>query len=206
MPDALHNQLNHQQGAMVMMNIKSGAKSAGAVVGLVAAALFALSTPAGANPAMGDHCMSMPGHGMEHMSPMEPHNAAAQFLKMAPMLKLSDNQVQQLTKMRDQYINNNAKTEEQIKAAYSDLARAMFSDEFNVAQTTTLVDNIGKMESQLWHAYLQQVHDIKALLTPEQKQALKDMWKHPHHGMMEDHMPKGHGDMPMGHDDMHKSM
>lgn len=197
-----------------MMNIKSGAKSAGALVGLVAAALFALNTPAGANPAMGGHCMSMHGHGME--SPMEPHNAAAQFLKMAPMLKLSDNQVQQLTKMRDQYINNNAKTEEQVKAAYSDLARAMFSDEFNVTQTTTLVDNIGKMESQLWHAYLQQIHDIKALLTPEQKQVLKDMWKHPHPGMhpgiMEErhgHPPmgdEGHGDMPMGHDDAHQSM
>jgi Spy/CpxP family protein refolding chaperone len=202
MPDALHNQLNHQQGAMVMMNITSGAKSAGTLVGLVAAALFALSTPAGANPAMDGHYMSMHGHG--HMSPLEPHNAAAHFLKMAPMLKLSDSQVQQLTKLRDQYINNNAKTEEQIKAAYSDLARAMFSDEFNVAQTTTLVDNIGKMESQLWHAYLQQLHDIKALLTPEQKQSLKDMWKHPHHGMMEDHMPKGHGEM--NRDDTHKSM
>jgi Spy/CpxP family protein refolding chaperone len=206
---------------MVMMNSKAGARSVGVVTGLAAALFLALGTAAWADPDMGGHhgmdkgyghgmghCME---HGMGHgMSPMEPHNAATHFLKMAPMLKLTDAQVQQLTKLRNQYIDNNAKTEEMLKAAHSDLARAMFSDDVDVQQTTALVDNIGKMESQLWHAYLQQLHDIKGLLTAEQKQTLKDMWKHPHRGMKggkdEKHgdMPMGHGDM--GHDDMHMSM
>lgn len=190
-----------------MMNGKTGARSAGAAAGLAAALFLTLGTawahPMGGPPGMGDHCEQGMGHGMGHgMSLLQPHNAATHFLKMAPFLNLSDAQVQQLTKLRDQYIDSNAKTEEMLKAAYSDLARAMFSDEINTQQTMGIVNNIGKMESQLWQAYLQQLQQIRGLLTAEQKQALKDVWASPRHGMDDEDMSGGGSKMPMGHGSM----
>ena len=200
-----------------MMNHERSAKHGGAIAGLVAVAmLFTLgSAPAWADRGMGeghgmsggyDHGM---GHGMEHgMRAMQPHNAASHFLKMRSALNLTDDQIKQLTKLRDDYIDKNAKTEEQLKASYGDVARMLMGDDIDVKQADELIDKTGKMEAQLWHAYVQQLHDIKAMLTTEQKQELKDMWKRPHHGMGEMHedMSKHHGDMPMGHGNMDKGM
>jgi Spy/CpxP family protein refolding chaperone len=202
-----------------MMNHKGGAKHRGVITGLLAAAMcLTLGSTAWADRDMGEHHgMSMEGHGHgsyghgrgHGMQALHPHNAASNFLKMAPALKLSDDQIKQLTKLRDDYIDKNAKTEEQLKASYGDVARAIFAEDIDVKATNALVDKVGSMESKLWHAYVQQLHDIKALLTAEQKQALKDMWKTRRHGMddMHGNMPRGHGDMPMGHGDMmHKGM
>ena len=68
---------------------------------------------------------------------------------------------------------------------------------------SALFGKIGKMDSQLWRAYAQQLHDIKAMLTPEQKKALTGMWKEWHQDMeeMRDNMPMHSGGMPM-HMDM----
>lgn len=179
-----------------MMNIKGSVKRTGTFIGVLTAALFMLSTEAQANPEMGGHPgMDRDGHGMQHgMVGLQPHNAAEHFLKMSSALKLTDDQVKQLTKLRDEYIDKNAKTEEQLKASYGDVARTIFSDSVDVKTADDLVDKVGKMESELWHAYVQQLHDIKAMLTAEQKQTLKDMWKRPYHGMGENH-----GGMPMQH-------
>jgi Spy/CpxP family protein refolding chaperone len=199
-----------------MMNLKGSANRTGALIGMVAAAFFTLGSTAWANPEMGGHPgMSGEGyghgmgHGMGHggehgMQALQPHNAATHFLKMSKALNLTDDQVKQLTKLRDDYIDKNAKAEEQLKASYGDVGRTIFSDDIDVKEADALIDKVGKMESQLWHAYVQQLHDIKAMLTPEQKQSLKDMWKHHPHEMKEKHgdMPMGHGDMPMGHGDM----
>jgi len=192
-----------------MMNHMRITKQGGAIAGLVAVAMFLTlgSATAWADRGMGEgHGMSGGyAHGMEHgMRAMRPHNAASHFLKLGPALNLTDDQIKQLTKLRDDYIDKNAKAEEQLKASYGDVARAIFAEDIDVKATDALVDKVGSMESQLWHAYVQQLHDIKAMLTAEQKQALKDMWKKPRHGMGGKHgdMPKGHGDMPMGHGDM----
>ena len=196
-----------------MTDYKRSVKRMGALIGMVAAAALTLGTTAWADSDMGGHPgMSKDGygHGMKgDMRGMEPHNAAAHFLMMSKSLKLTDDQVKQLTKLRDDYIDKNAKTEEQLKASHGDVARSLMGDDIDVKQTDELIDNVGKMEAQLWHAYVQQLHDIKALLTPEQKQHLKDMWKKPHHGMggeMHEDMSKHHGDMPMGHGNMDKGM
>jgi Spy/CpxP family protein refolding chaperone len=185
-----------------MMNIKGSATRRGTLIGMLTAALFILASGAQANPEMGGHPgMSEGGygHGMGHgMVGLQPHNAAEHFLKMSSALKLTDDQVKQLTKLRDEYIDKNAKTEEQLKASYGDVARTIFSDNIDVKTADDLVDKVGKMESELWHAYVQQLHDIKAMLTAEQKQTLKNMWKRPYHGMGENHegMPMQHrGDM-----------
>ena len=198
-----------------MMNQIGISKCAGAFLGILVAAIFlTMSSAAWADSKMDGHDgMDRHGYGKSYgmeggMHAMGPHNAAEWYLKMHKSLKLSDNQIKQLSQLRDDYIDKNAKTEEELKASRSDVARSLMGDDINVKESDDLIDKVGKMESQLWHSYVQQLHDIKAILTPEQKQALKDMWKKPHHSQGEKHgdMSKHPGDMPMGHGDMNKGM
>lgn len=135
------------------------------------------------------------GHGMRGM---KPHNAAEHFLRMGQYLDLRDDQITKLTQLRDDYIEKYAKTEEQLKVANEDLGRALYGDSVDMTAVNTLFEKIGKMDGQLWRGYAQQLHDIKAMLTAEQKQLLKAMWHDGHHGM------RGgmHGDMPTDRDDM----
>ena len=197
-----------------MMNFTEHAQRAGVIAILLAATMFfTLNSSAWANPdqdcqpgmSMGDHGNGMGmGGGMGYgMHGLQPHNAAKHFLKMSSSLKLSDEQVKQLTKMRDEYIEKNATTEEQLKVAYGDVPRILYADDVDMNAANTLFEKIGKMDSQLWHAYAQQLHDIKAMLTPEQKQSLSALWQDGHRSMEGPHgdMPMGHGDMPM-----HKGM
>ena len=196
-----------------MINHKESALRAGVIPGMLAAAIFCTMGPtAWADPDMGGrHGMSMEGcgqmcmdEGMDRgMRGLHPHNAAVHFLKMASSLKLTDDQSRQLTKLRDEYIVKNATAEEQLKAAHSDLPRLLYADDIDMDAVSALFGKIGKMDSQLWRAYAQQLHDIKAMLTPEQKKALTGMWKEWHQDMeeMRDNMPMHSGGMPM-HMDM----
>lgn len=187
-----------------MMNIKEHIQRTAAIAVLTATTLFfaAGSSFALADSEMGCHSgIGMGGHGYGHgmgygMHGMRPHNAAEHFLKMGPSLNLTDSQIKQLTKLRDEYIEKNATTEEQLKVAYDDLTRALYGDSVDMNTVNALFDKIGKMDGQLWHAYAQQLHDIKAMLTTAQKQSLHNMWHDRHHGMHGD-MPMPHGDMPM---------
>lgn len=122
-----------------------------------------------------DH-RGMMGHGVQNL---RPHNAAEHFLQMANRLNLSNDQIKQLTKMRDDYIDKYALTEDQLKAAFDDLGRALFADDVDMKIVTPLLEKIGKLDAQLWPAFAQQLHDIKALLNSDQKKALKEMWHHP---------------------------
>ncbi|TPW16177.1 MAG: hypothetical protein FD130_1073 [Halothiobacillaceae bacterium] len=173
-----------------------------ALMGTVATLCFLTGHPAWAAPDMGAHhgqSMGHSGHGMGHGNQMQgygPHNAADHFLKMGSHLKLSAEQNKQLTTLRDSYIEKNALAEEQLNAAQSDIGKTLFGDEVDLTAANALLDKIGKLESQLWRAFAQQLHDIKALLTPEQKKALNAMRKS-HHGATSDTtdaMPMHHGD------------
>jgi len=123
-------------------------------------------------------------HGKGHdMHALRPHNAAEHFLKMAGPLKLTDGQIKQLTQLRDDYIQKNAASEDQLKAAFNDLGRALYADDIDVSATNGLLEKIGKLDGQLWPVFVQQLHDIKALLTPEQKKTMKTMWEKGPHAM-----------------------
>lgn len=134
---------------------------------------------------MGRHCDKDMGHG-KHV--LHPHNAANHFLKMKSPLNLSDEQVKRLTAMRDDYITKNAAAEQQLKAANDDLRPLLYADDVDLDAVNAQLGKIGKLESQLWRAYAQQMHDIKALLTAEQKKALSSMWQK-HHRMPCDKRP-----------------
>jgi Spy/CpxP family protein refolding chaperone len=144
----------------------------------------------------GHHGMGMMGGGMG-MHGMRPHNAAEHFLKMGSVLNLTDDQIKKLSALRDDYIDKNAAAEQELAAANDDLGRALYGDSIDMDTVNTLFKKIGKLDGQLWHAYAQQLHDIKAMLTAEQKQSLHNMW---HHGMRDD--------MPMSHHNKssHKNM
>jgi len=175
-------------------------------IGFATAMLLVLGSLAWAEPDMGphygmrssDHCDRWKEKGMGHHGKhgMHPHNAAIHFLKMGEMLDLSDEQTRKLTKMRDEYIEKNATAEDQLKVAYDDIARTLYGDEVDLEAANALIAKVGKLESQLWHAYAQQLHDIKAMLTPEQRSTLKSMWDMPRRHM--GGMPmRPRGDMPM---------
>jgi Spy/CpxP family protein refolding chaperone len=193
-----------------MMNFKGDIRRTAVVAGLTAA-LFLLT--AGASSAWADRGMTCHsgmgmgehGHGMGMWKGMghgmHPHNAAEHFLKMGTTLNLTDDQIKQLTKLRDEYIQKNATAEEELQAAYQDLPRALYGNSVDMKVVNGLLEKIGKLDSQLWHAYAQQLHDIKAMLTADQKKSLHDMWHHDTRGMHGD-MPMPHGNMPMHHKGM----
>jgi len=103
---------------------------------------------------------------------LRPHNAAVHFLGMATRLDLTHEQTARLVKLRDDYIVKNATGEAQLKAANHDLAGLLHADDVDMKAVNARLDKAGKLESQLWQAFAQQLHDIKAMLTPEQKMAL----------------------------------
>jgi Spy/CpxP family protein refolding chaperone len=190
-----------------MINFKGCIHHIAAAAGLASALFFSAGGPsAWADSDMSCHSgMGMGGHGMHGMGGgmgygmhgmhgMQPHNAAEHFLKMGTALNLTNTQIKQLTKLRDEYIEKNATAEQQLKVAYEDLGRALYGDSVDMNTVNALFEKIGKMDGQLWHAYAQQLHDIKAMLTTEQKQSLDTMWHHGSQGM--------HGDRPMHHGDM----
>jgi Spy/CpxP family protein refolding chaperone len=192
----------------------------GIVAGVLTAAMFlTMGSTAWASPDMGmgmDHHGFMGGHDdhcqVHHemrgdsMHAMHPHNAAKHFINMASDLNLTNDQINKLTRMRDDYIEKNATAEQQLKAANSDLARTLYADSVDTNAANALIDKISKLNSQLWHSFAKQLHDIKAMLTDDQKKALEDMWQHEPHMMRgpgHDDMPHPHmapGNMPMHRD------
>jgi Spy/CpxP family protein refolding chaperone len=179
------------------------ARGIAAVLLLSMGAIAAADSGMGAHYGMGgkDHCDMHKDGGWGHGGGgMRPHNAAAHFLKMGDMLNLTADQTKQLTKMRDEYIQKNAAAEDQLTAAYDDVRRTLWTDQIDLSAANGLFDKVGKLESQLWRAFAQQLHDIKAMLTPEQRELLSGMWGDGPHGMgaMHGDMPIGHGNMPMG--------
>jgi len=108
---------------------------------------------------------------------LRPHNAAVHFLGMATKLDLKKDQMAKLVKLRDDYIVNNATGAAQLKAANHDLAALLHAADVDMKAVNAQLDKAGKLESQLWHAFAQQLHDIKAMLTPDQKMILNGKHK-----------------------------
>ncbi len=156
------------------------------------AALCLVATPAladppgkGMHPGMGMQHGGMgmgKDHGMGYGHGMRPHNAAIHFLAMSDRLGLDDAQVAELRKLRDDWIESNATNEARLKAAQADLSELLAADSIDMKAADAQLAVVGKVEGQLWHAYVAQLKDIKDLLTDDQRARLRS-W---HSGM-------GHG-------------
>lgn len=165
----------------------------------LAAAVMLCAAPATQADPMGhgygDHGMGMMHHGeYDHGYGhegymMRPHNAAIHYMKMGRMLNLTGDQYKKLKEMRDDYIQKNSVAEQQLKADRSDLKWLLHADKFDRDSIDKKMATIGKLESQLWRAYLDQLQAIDRMLTADQKAALKDMYEHRGRGM------GGHPDM-----------
>lgn len=126
----------------------------------------------GMHEGMGDHGRG--GHGLQ------PHNAAIHFLKMADALGLDAGQVEKLRKLRDDWIDNNAANEAHLAAAQGDLRRMLFADTIDRKAVEDELAKIGPIEGQLWRAFVQQLLEIKNMLTDEQRARLRQrMWHQP---------------------------
>lgn len=158
---------------------------------VVAAALMLGAAPAAQADPMGhgygEHGMGMKHHGEYRHGHqgymMKPHNAAKHFMKMGRMLKLTGDQYKKLKEMRDDYIQNNSVAEQQLKADHGDLKWLLHAGKFDRDAIDKKLSEIGKLESQLWKAYIDQLQAIDGMLTDDQKAALKDMYEHRGRGM-----------------------
>lgn len=151
-------------------NMNHGTKKTSILIVAWIIALGALlpAAPAFANP--------MAAHRWGHPSHMfGPHNAAVHFLAMAGPLHLTDKQITRLKALRDTWIKKNSVREARLKAAQADLRRLLAADTIDLKAADHLLARIGSIESGLWHDFVRQLQDIKAMLTPEQKRRLAAM-------------------------------
>jgi hypothetical protein len=181
-----------------MNPIRTPGRTAWAPAAWGLAALGLVATPALADPPMGP---GMHGAGMEAMDSgdmgmdhhgmgmhggmgheMRPHNAAAHFLMMADTLGLDDGQKDRLRKLRDDWIEANAANEARLKAAQEDLGNMLGADTIDLKPANAQLAIIGKVEGQLWQAFVGQLKTIKDLLTDDQRARLRD-WHHRGPGM-----------------------
>jgi Spy/CpxP family protein refolding chaperone len=159
------------------------------LTGLLAAPALADPPGAGTRPGMAGHPgMGMQGGmgmhggsgmgmhggmGMGRGQGLQPHNAAAHFLKMADALDLDDGQRAKLRKLRDAWIDNNASNEARLRAAQADLKALLFADTFDLKAVDAVLEKIGPIEGQLWRDYAQQLLEIKSMLNDDQRARLR---------------------------------
>lgn len=150
----------------------------GAVI-LLAGTALAASPAAHAEMGMRGHggaaMMMGKSHGKMQKGEVYPHNAAAHIVNMGEMLQLSPDQTTQLRKLRDDYIQKHAVGEDQLAAARSDLKRELHADAIDMGRVNALFEQIGKLESELWRAFAEQLRSVKGMLNPSQKQMLREM-------------------------------
>jgi Spy/CpxP family protein refolding chaperone len=129
-------------------------------------------------PPGGGMGMGMGERGGDHG--LQPHNAAVHFLRMADALGLDAGQLDKLRKLRDAWIDNNAAAEAHLEAAQNDLKALLFADTIDTKAVETKLAEIGPIEGQLWRAFAQQLLEIKAMLTDDQRARLRErMRRHP---------------------------
>jgi Spy/CpxP family protein refolding chaperone len=150
---------------------------------MVAAAMVMVSGVATAEPSSrGGHGMSMSSHGKygQHGRghKMYPHNAAIHFIKLGKYLELDSDQYMRLKELRDQYIQDNSVAEKQLKVARMDLKWLLYSDDMDRAAVDKKLAEIGRLEKQLWTAFVDQLEAIKSMLTAEQQENLREMKRH----------------------------
>ncbi|MDQ6958193.1 MAG: hypothetical protein Q9M24_03665 [Mariprofundaceae bacterium] len=154
----------------------------------VAVMLLFFALPAQANPMR--MSMGMSHHGqLGHM--LRPHNAAAHFLAMAKPLQLTGKQINHLIKLRDAWIKKNSVNAAQLAAVHADLQRLIMADPIDLKTVDRILAQTGSLESDLWHAFALQLHDIKSMLTAKQKQQLAQMHRRMGRRGMEHKSPPG---------------
>lgn len=131
-------------------------------------------------------------HHHHHDHEVKPHNAALHMLMLAHVIGLKHDQVQKLMKMRDEYIRHNAVAEKMIKVERMDLKWLLYADHFDKMAVNKKLEDIGKLEGQLWDAYVNQLAQISTLLTQQQKDKLKEIYS-PHHHMKMEERDHEHG-------------
>ncbi len=122
-------------------------------------------------------------HGMGHKGggkSMQPHNAAVHFLQMSQMLDLDSHQQMKIRQIRDTYNDRNAADEARLSAATADLKSLIHADPMDMEIIDQVLTRKASLEGRLWRAFVSQLHDIKAILTDDQKARLraKHMRKH----------------------------
>ena len=94
------------------------------------------------------------------------------FHPNSDQLKLSQEQLDQLVKMKNTTVPAAAKVAKEIKAMELELAKAMIEEHKTPQSQYVLVDKIAKLRTDLTKAHLKCIYDIQKVLSPEQFKTL----------------------------------
>lgn len=90
-------------------------------------------------------------------------------------LGLTDAQVKQLSALQDGAQKARAQAMEQMRAVHQAIARASEGERFDEAAVRSAFDRMGTLHTEMGMAMLRTRHQVRQLLTPEQRQKLDGM-------------------------------
>lgn len=99
------------------------------------------------------------------------------LLKNEKELALTAEQVQALTERKFDMMRQKIQAESQKKLFMLDIYRKLHSDAPNVDEINALIDSKMEVKKTLTKSFVQAIVDAKALLTPEQRQKAKELFK-----------------------------
>lgn len=119
------------------------------------------------------HHQSMGKHSSEHSGYREyrPRNAALNYLRMDKKLNFSKEQKAELRKLRDDWIENQTVPQEQLKVARPDLIHMIYNNT-DSAIIEKQLKMIGKLEGELWRAFVDHYKSIMNILTEKQQKII----------------------------------
>jgi Spy/CpxP family protein refolding chaperone len=108
-----------------------------------------------------------PGHGSKH-------DTVKIYLDSATELKLSKEQVDKLTKIRDDRATQMKTLMDKKREAREKMHQEMMAEKPSQKKIDSSADDLGKLRAQMIKLQAKSTLDAKAVLTPEQKAKLKD--------------------------------
>jgi Spy/CpxP family protein refolding chaperone len=150
---------------------------------LLGSAVFALSTfsmtssaaPAYADAQQGDRRAFAHGPRMHHRLGAEaPLISIA--LKHQKELKLTPDQVSTLEKVRTQYQNQTTPIQEQLRSIEGEISGLLQESPANLIEVKLKIEQAEKLRSELRYLRVEALENGRAVLTPEQKDQLKNIF------------------------------
>jgi Spy/CpxP family protein refolding chaperone len=102
-------------------------------------------------------------------------------------LNLSSDQVGTLEKIRTQHRDQTTPIREQLRAVEGELAAALQNTPANLIQAKLAIEKAEKLRAELRYQRVEALENGKSVLTPEQREQLKNLRSTRHHGGFRKH-------------------
>ncbi len=122
------------------------------------------------------------GFGMKAMFMMMPWKV----MMHAEELGISEEQVQKLRTRHIEAKKQMIRLGSQVKIAMIDVKDAVMREDMDLGAATAAIQEVAKLKAEKFTAMVQAIHDMREILTPEQRKKVKEMvmhWFKKSHGM-----------------------